>query len=773
MDVLEFKCKIVRLVYVQNDFKIYAVDADINEYPFLQFNEYGNITILGNVHLLTIGGDYLVSATLKNSKKGVAYEIKNIEMNKPTSKEDTVNFLNEILTNRQCNILLSVYPNIIELIEKERTNEIDFTLLNGIKESSFKKIEKKIKENLVYAKLISELGGQIEFSVIKKLFDEYTSIEIVKRKLKTEGYRCLMNLSRIGFKKADDIMLNIYKSSLQKLSENIIPPITFDYNLIESPQRCEAIVRYILEENENNEGNTKIKITNVLNDCEKLTPECKQHFYTVIDYQDMFYHDNQYISLAETYNAENFIAERLSNGLKNDNKWECIFDDFRYIDNNIKLTDTQFSVLNYICNQNIVLLIGNAGCGKSSSTQAVINMAKAYNYSFKLMSPTAKAAKVLKEYTNEETYTIHRALGLGINNDNINLILKEDLIIVDEVSMLDIRLAKILISCIDFSKTKLLLIGDDSQLPSIGAGNLLHDLIESNIIPTVKLNQVFRNSGGILKTSIFIRQQQYFLQDNNQIQYIGDDNGYCFIPVAQEYCVSQVVNGYKTLLENNYIPEDIMVLSAFNKGDYGTVAINRLLQPLANPLGIQGTSIKIFETNFYINDMVMQTVNNYHAVKYKEENNNTYVNNSLLPWEEEYYDIYNIYDDEDTSEEVFIANGETGFIKNIITEKDGKYKIIINFNDILVEYDLEDMKQIKHAYCISTHKSQGSNAKIVIMITPKAHTYMLNSNLLYVAETRAREKVFHIGDIKTINTALKKKINFNRQTYLKDLLINE
>lgn len=765
-ETLEFKCKIQKLIFTQENCKIYAVDVDIEKYPFVQLNKYGNTSIIGDIHILTIGSEYTVSATPKMSKYGMSYNVKNIKMNKPTSKEDTIEFLSEILTNRQCNILLSVYPDIIQIIEENRTDEIDFNLLHGIKEKSFKKIEKKIKENLVYADLVAELGGQIEFNIIKKLFDKYTSKEMVKRKLKIDGYRCLMDLSRIGFKTADGIMINIYKNSLQQQREGKIPPIIFDYNLIESPQRCEAIVRYILEENETSNGNTKMKITSVLSDCEKLTPECKSHFENVINYEDMFYHDDTYMALSKTYEAEKLITNRLLKGLTFENKWDCETEDFKKVDD-FELSDEQFPLLDKICNENVVLLIGNAGGGKSSVAQAVINMAKHYNKSFRLMSPTAKAAKVLKEYTKEETSTIHRALGLGIDEYQINKFIDEDLVIVDEVSMLDIVLAKILISSIDFSKTKLLLIGDDSQLPSIGAGNLLHDLIQSNIIPMVKLTKVFRNKGGVLKTSIYIREMQSYLKDNGQIQYIGDDNGYCFIPTAQELCVSQVINGYKTLLENDYTPEDIMVLSSYNKGDYGTQAINNLLQPLANPNGIKGDYIKVFETNFYIGDIVMQTVNNYHAIKhiiYEKQHEDIF--------DEFLYDDYNyIYTDENVSQEVFIANGESGTIKEIIKYKNGEYKVIIDFDGILVEYTSNDMKQVKLGYCITIHKSQGSNAKIVILITPKAHTYMLNSNLLYVGDTRAREKVFHIGNVSTINRAIKKKADFNRSTYLKDLLI--
>jgi exodeoxyribonuclease V alpha subunit len=240
---LEFKGIIQRLVYGQNNFKVYAVEVDIRKYPFIELNHYGNVTIVGDLPILSIGNEYLINAIPKYGKKGLSYEVKNINIDKPKTKNETANFLSEILTNRQCNILLSVYPNIIEMVEQNKTNEIDFSLLHGIKEASFKKIEKKIKDNLVYIELINELGDQIDFNIIKKLFDKHQYKDVIKRKLQHDGYRTLMGLHRVGFKTADSIMINIYNASIQQENEGKIPSIKFDYNLIESKIRCEAVVR--------------------------------------------------------------------------------------------------------------------------------------------------------------------------------------------------------------------------------------------------------------------------------------------------------------------------------------------------------------------------------------------------------------------------------------------------------------------------------------------------------------------------------------------------
>jgi ATP-dependent exoDNAse (exonuclease V) alpha subunit len=206
-----------------------------------------------------------------------------------------------------------------------------------------------------------------------------------------------------------------------------------------------------------------------------------------------------------------------------------------------------------------------------------------------------------------------------------------------------------------------------------------------------------------------------------------------------------------------------MVLSAYKKGEYGTQKLNNLLQPLANPLSVQNKSVEYYDTTFYVGDIVMQTVNNYNAIKYIDRTNTEEI---------EYDEDLPIYNDEDTSDNEFIANGESGVIKDIIINKQGKTTIIIDFDGVVVEYQYDDLSMITLGYAITIHKSQGSSCKIAILLTPSSHAYFLNSNLLYVGETRAKEKVFHIGSPLTINKAIKKKADFNRTTFLKEMLIN-
>jgi exodeoxyribonuclease V alpha subunit len=355
-----------------------------------------------------------------------------------------------------------------------------------------------------------------------------------------------------------------------------------------------------------------------------------------------------------------------------------------------------------------------------------------------------RAAKVLAEYAKYPASTIHRGLGYMPpywSYDESNK-LPYDVVICDEFSMVDVFLDKRLLEAIDFTRTKLLMIGDSSQIPSVSAGNVFYDLINSKIVPIVSLTEIFRyGKGGILTVATKTRNCEEFLSNSLEPQVFGEDKSYVFLHTPQDKVINRVVKTYNKLLKTGITIEDIMILSAYNIGDYGTLILNKYLQPVSNSnVRENGRYIQVGETKLYENDLVMQTANNYKATRY----NNEYINED---------------------DETFVANGEIGTIIKI------EYgKVIIQFDEIVI-YDKNDLINVKLAYSIGTIKSQGGQAKVVIMITPKAHTFMLNSNLMYVSLTRAKQKVFHFGEIDTVNRAIKKKADFNRQTFLKELLM--
>jgi exodeoxyribonuclease V alpha subunit len=589
--------------------------------------------------------------------------------------------------------------------------------------------------------------GFFDFKLLKKLLNIYNSAENVAQKLTDDPYDCLCKLTKTAFKTADKILLSFNEECIKMKANGEQPPIDLSYDLLTSYQRQKAAIMFLLEENEN-DGNTKIDIKKIRKQVEILANQSILHFADVIknDVDIYFDQNTSNLALKETYNTEKYIADRIIEGLKINNKWEIKKDkDYSKFDD-VQLTEEQIKTIDVVCNSNISILRGSGGAGKSQSTKAVINMLKDNYKSFVIFSPTGRAAKVISDFTKEQASTIHRGLGYIPPNWSYNeeYPLYVDIVIVDETSMVDIFLMKHLLEAIDFNKTKILFIGDSNQIPSVGAGNVFFDMINSNIIPTNTLTKIFRyGTGGILTVATQTWKCEKFLDNQTQPQIFGEDKGYMFIPLSQENILSNVIGLYKKLLTKGYLKEDIMILSSYNKGDYGTVNINKHLQPISNPnVELNGNNIVLGDIKFYEGDLVIQTKNNYKAIKYS----------------------LNSFAFED--EVVFVPNGEIGIIKEISYNS-----VIIEFSDVKVVYSKEDLINVKLAYSISIHRAQGGQCKIVILLTPKAHTYMLNSNLIYVGQTRAKERVFHLGEIETVNKAIKKKADFNRNTFLKDLLI--
>lgn len=307
--------------------------------------------------------------------------------------------------------------------------------------------------------------------------------------------------------------------------------------------------------------------------------------------------------------------------------------------------------------------------------------------------------------------------------------------------MTDIFLFAHVIDALDFKKTKLIIIGDSAQLPSVGPGNLLHDFMNSNIIPTISLSKIFRYAdGGLMKVATDVRNMKPYLNGiKEKCTVFGNAKDYSFIQSANERIVNDTVSLYRKLIKNHK-PEDILVLSAYNKGEYGTIVLNKHLQKLANPnISKSSISMQIGETTFYKDDIIIQTVNNYKAIVY----------------------IDNQFTYGDDAETTFIPNGMIGKIKLISLQF-----AVIDYDGIEVIYKKSDMQSVMLGYAISIHKSQGGSADTVVLLTPSSHSYMLNSNLIYVGLTRMKKNLYHLGDSNAINRSVKKKENLARNTFM-------
>ena len=717
--MIEIKAKITKKVFEKDNYRIYgAVPTD--SFGLVQLNQYGNFTLVGEVHELTINEEYKLTVKEEKSKYGLNYRILKVKRDIDISNLGSCEtFLKEVLTARQCENILKVYPNFIQMVINN--DDINVKKIKGVGEKSMKKIKKKIIDNFVlvdFAEKYAPYG--LTFNMISKLYQKYTSLEVLEEKLAKEPYKTLLALDRVGFKVADSIILKINPA------------------FATSSDRMRECIKFSLLENQST-GSTYMSKDDLFNKCYEFTPECMDKFVEVLkDSPDITIHKElKAIALKKTYESEENVCNMILEMNNSKTIWDFDTKGFDEVDG-FTLSQAQFSVVDGICNNNVYILGGHSGCGKTASVQAVVNMCSKYKKKFLIAAPTGKASDVIAKTTGKKASTIHQLLnyvpevGFKFNDENK---LEADLIIIDEFSMVDIFLIEALLEAIDRQNTKLLLVGDFAQLPSVGAGNVAHDLVNTNVIPKTLLTEVFRyGEGGKSMIIEKMRQGKKFLETDKPLQAFGKNKDYVYVDCEGEELLNQMKYIYGKLLNNGTSIEDILILSSQNKGDYGVNNINVIIQELVNKSDIQ---IKYGNSVFKLNDRVMQTKNNYSAVEIKD----------------------------DIESKGYIFNGNIGTIIDIKEEE-----ILVDYGNKVIQYDKDDLDQLTLAYAISVHRSQGCTVKNVIFVSPPAHTFMLSRALMYVALTRAKETAYHLGKVKTVNLALKKVDTKQRKTFLGHLL---
>lgn len=740
---VEFKGTVVKCVYSSDTFKTYALDVDTKQHPFIKLNKYKNVSLIGDLSDLVIGVEYDITAKEENTKYGVSYRAVNVRRDMPTNATDTRAFLGEILTYNQAETLYNAYPNIIDMVVNGEDDKVDIGKLNGIGEKSFEKIKSKIIENFKLVDLVSEFKGVISLNMIRRIYNKYPDIDVLRAKLIAEPYTTLTRVSGVGYKTADSIILDLQKEGI----------VDFGYDVKTSKDRCLACIIYLLKDNED-EGNTKMNLADLRKQCFDMVPSCAEHFVEAIQDSSIYYDKNTMsIALANTFNKERYIAHTIVENIVNaNNAWDFDVDKYSKV-GEFELSDEQIRAVKNLCEYNISILNGAAGTGKSFSTQAVINMLDDNGMSYELFSPTGKAAKVLSEFTGKRASTIHRGLGYnprggwGYNKDcKLNC----DVVIVDECSMVDVSLFVHLVDAIDFEHTKLMLIGDNAQLPSVGCGNLFHDFMENKLIPTTTLTKVFRyGEGGVSTVATDIRFCKPYLNKDmkSKVTWFGSNKDYAFVDLVTEDIPKNAMALYNKLLESGENIEDVQVLTAKNVGAYGTVALNNMIQKAVNKNFGSNQYMKVGDTLYYEGDMVIQKQNNYKAIMCNE-NGKEFCDNGI-------------------SETAFVANGETARV----TFACNNY-VVLDFDGVIVKYYRNDMSMVGLGYAITIHKSQGSSIKNVILCTSQSDIFMLNSNLLYVGVSRTKNRCYHLGSVGAVNNAIKKKANLSRQTFMQELMFS-
>ena len=473
--------------------------------------------------------------------------------------------------------------------------------------------------------------------------------------------------------------------------------------------------------------------------------------------------NEEWVYLSSYYMAEKNVAEKLIklDQYKNIKKIDKFKKELELFEkkSNIELSEKQKEAIKEINDHNICVITGGPGTGKTTIIKTIIELFKHNGMKPVLCAPTGRAAKRMTEATGEEAKTLHRLLEIGsivsedTQNVNTNLSvapIDADIIIVDEMSMVDIFLMNYLCKAI-YNGTKLVLVGDTDQLPSVGPGNVLKDIIQSEKITTIVLNKIFRQAAQskIIINSHRVNDGESFIT-KEEINEINDkylEDFFYIDETNKTKILNQVLSlsGEKLKKYGDYdFLQNIQVITPTKKGELGTKELNQLLQATVNPISETKKERKFGDSIFREGDRVMQIKNNYEM--YWERKN------PLL----------------ETGSGVF--NGEFGTIQKI---NEQEKQIQIKFDDEKIAwYAFNELEQIEHAYAITVHKAQGSEFDVVIMVIGPSAPMLLTRNLLYTGMTRARKLLIMIGNKNIIDFMIKNADNKRRNTGLCYKLIN-
>ena len=463
----------------------------------------------------------------------------------------------------------------------------------------------------------------------------------------------------------------------------------------------------------------------------------------------------EWVYLEVFYKTEEQIAVRIKklDEAKNFKKIKNIEVELKKIQqfNEIELSIKQKEAIKAVNDNNVTIITGGPGTGKTTIIKSIIELYEIKGKKVVLAAPTGRAAKRMTETTGKEASTLHRLLEIGkINEDDLyqntsdyqGAPIDGDVIIIDEVSMVDMFLMNYLLKCI-YLGSKLVLVGDSNQLASVGPGSVLKDLIESEKITTIKLDKIFRQAA---KSKIIVNAHRV----NNGMTFISKEEveedskqDFFFIKhTNQEKILSEVTSLCTGRLQNfgnyNFI-DDIQILTPTKKGLLGTKELNSHLQQAINPPDEKKKEKQSGNTIYRVGDRVMQVKNNYDI----------------------YWEKYGKKEEAGSG----IFNGEIGTIIQI--DNLNKNIEILFDDDKVAWYQFTDLDQIEHSYAVTIHKSQGSEFNVVIMCIPKVAPMLLTRNLLYTGITRAKELLIIIGGEDTINFMIQNVDSKKRNTGLK------
>lgn len=724
-------------IYIKGNFKrsIYRSDNGyiiglfkIKETNSSNLEEYINhtITFTGYFHELIEEETYLFSGNIvEHEKYGTQFQVENYERILPEENDAIIEFLSgglfkgigektaekivNYLGKDTLNIIIENPNNLllIPTITKRQIDTLHNTLLDY--QSSYKTIV-----------FLNEIGFSTRDSLL--IYNKYKDkTEIV---LNDNIYLLSEDIEEITFKRVDIIALKnqVKRNDIRRIAAGIIYVLNEVCNTIgHSYLLKDEIILYLTRA-----LNIDLTLAEIDQSLENLARDLK-----IINTDEKYY-------LTKMYEAEDNIAKRCGYLMRakehQDKKLEVtireIEKNFGYFYNEEQLEAIKLSYM-----KNILIVTGGPGTGKTTIINTICELYRQMNKlsydklaeRIALLAPTGRASKRISESTNLPASTIHRFLKwnkesnkFGINEYHKSSV---DFVIIDEFSMVDTYLFDSLLKGLRYD-TKIILVGDYNQLPSVGSGQLLKDMIESESLHVVKLKQLYRQ-----KENSNIINLAYQINENKLDQTIfNQTDDLTFIPIPQNKVVEEIVN-----IASNYTDNDqkLQILAPMYKGINGIDNINISLQNVFNPESKSKKEIIINNVVYRENDKVIQLSN--------------------MPDEN-------------------IFNGDIGYIETI--KNGSKKEIYINFDGNTVRYTPANFQKFKHAYAISIHKSQGSEFDTVIIPLVNNYGKMLYRKLIYTAVTRVKKKLYLIGEIEALEKAIQNNDSNIRRTTLKKFIID-
>lgn len=676
----------------------------------------------------------------KHNRYGEQFNVSKAKIAKPTTKDGIVKYLSS-------GLIKGVGPvtalSIVNYFGEATLDVIEFnpSRLSEVRGISSKKAEEigeafnEIKKMQNSVMLMQEYN--ISTGLAVKIYNTY--FDKTEYILKENPYKLCEDVDGIGFYTADKIA---QKMGISELSEF----------------RFRAGILHVLKENSDKTGNTFITKPNLESELTLLLRVNANEIdlnkvinNLVMDalVKVFEFNEQEVIMLTKLYNTEKIVGLTLNllNELGKGKNFD-VSDSIAYYEqiNKISMHDNQKHAVEMAVNSGVSVITGGPGTGKTTIVKCMLQIFKGMGKVVKLLAPTGRAAKRLSESTGEEASTIHRALVVDfLSGDNMfvynaNNKLPFDVVIVDEVSMVDVMLMSYLVRALK-KGTQLVLVGDKDQLPSVGAGNVLGDIIESGVINVCELTHIYRQS----ENSLIITNAHAI--NNSKMPLLDNKSSDFFYESKKE--PSEMLNSVvKLTCERipNYLKTDaskIQVLAPMKSGLCGVDNLNKNLQEKLNPPSLKKPEVVTEKVIYRLGDRVMQITNNYDRKWIKDDR-------------EEGAGVFN----GDIGEITFI---EPNSLEITVLFEDGRY----------AKYLKKDLAELVLSYAITIHKSQGSEFDVVIIPVISGPPMLLTKNLLYTAVTRAKKMVVLVGSKQSIAMMVHNRSTLTRSTMLKQFLCDD